>query len=530
MMTLQTIALVLSLCLVAAILAIGAGTFVTARRRPRLSLLPPAASPEKPIFLFEERALMDATPRARELLPQQPAGLDDWGRFLVAFAPRFPGLEQALSDGTGSGERVVLAEDSADPDSLILTAERCGQVVRIALDDPRQDSRSELVDRYRLAAMRSELSTLRSVAEQAPNLTWKQRRDGTVTWANAAYMGLAREEAGDGALFGWPPPTLFSDLGPVVGDQPAPPSRRVALRDEDGTPRTWFELCTLAGDDDDVYCFATPIDRLVRAESQLGDFVQTLTKTFAHLTVGLAIFDRKRQLTLFNPALTDLTTLPPEFLSSRPTLHAFLDALRDRQRIPEPKDYRSWRLHIAHFEADAADGTFEEVWNLSTGQTYRVTGRPHPGGAVAYMFEDISSEVSLTRSFRSEIEMSQSVLDGLDTAIAVFSQAGILVMRNAAFADLWEDDAGIALNETGIIEATRHWQSRCHPNPIWGDLRGFVLDAADRQAWSGEVTTLGGRALRCDVRPLPRGATMVTFAREEAAAAVTEVMRLSANG
>jgi len=46
---------------------------------------------------------------------------------------------------------------------------------------------------------------------------------------------------------------------------------------------------------------------------------------------------------LFNPALLDLTGLPAEFLAMRPSLLSVLDAMHDRNMIPEPKDYRSWR-------------------------------------------------------------------------------------------------------------------------------------------------------------------------------------------
>src|SRR6056300_930551 len=65
---------------------------------------------------------------------------------------------------------------------------------------------------------------------------------------------------------------------------------------------------------------ATPCNRLVAAERSLRNFVQTLSKTFAHLPVGLAIFDQKRELISFNAALVELSTLDPRWLSGRPSL------------------------------------------------------------------------------------------------------------------------------------------------------------------------------------------------------------------
>jgi PAS domain-containing protein len=79
------------------------------------------------------------------------------------------------------------------------------------------------------------------------------------------------------------------------------------------------------------------ITEIVRAQQAQKNFVQTLTKTFATLSIGLAIFDRNRQLMLFNPALIDLTALTADFLSARPNLLTAFDKLWDNQIMPETK-------------------------------------------------------------------------------------------------------------------------------------------------------------------------------------------------
>lgn len=493
--------------ILSSILALSGLYFWSKRRAAREAPATGLADAEGVVFLFDGRTLVDATPKARAQLPGEPAESDDWGRFIIAFSYRFEDLEGRLRM-LPTSEQVEITEVPADPHSLRLVASDRDGLTQIALVDPLKDQRSELVEHYSLAAVRAELHTLRSVAERAPSPTWKQRTDGTIVWANTAYMTLTREIAGEAALFGWPPPDVFAQAH--VARTEADGTKRVAIQTRGSTPQRWFDLTLIEGEIETL-CFATPVDKLVRAESALSEFVQTLTKTFAHLTIGLAIFDRKRQLALFNPALVDLTGLPPEQLSCRPSLHAFLDALRDCQRIPEPKDYKSWRLHIAQLEADAANGTYEEIWHLPSGQTYRVTGRPHPDGAVAYVFEDISSEVSMTRSFRSEIELSQSVLDNLDVAVAAFTQDGVLNLTNRAYRQLWKSDPGTGLAETGIMEATALWQSLCQPDPVWEEIRRTVLRTRERPGWSGLVHRQDLVILHCDVRPLSRGGTLVSF-------------------
>ncbi|CAK9049694.1 PAS domain-containing protein, partial [Durusdinium trenchii] len=294
------------------------------------------------VYLFEGRRLIDATARARRLLPKRLPDGDDWTGFVMTFAPRFEELEDQLA--TLPERAVVQIEESGgEPTGLVLAGGWKDGLVRLSLEE-REDAGDlpETVERYALSAMQAELSTLRSVAERAPSLIWRQRADGTVIWANSAYMNRASQEASEGAMMSWPPPVLFPDVPQLADDSDYDETkpRRVTITERATGIDHWFELSTVS-ENEDLLCFAEPIDELVNAETSLSNFLQTLTKTFAHLTVGLAVFDRKRQLALFNPALVDLSSLPSEFLSKRPTLRAFLDALRDNQRVPEPKDYKS---------------------------------------------------------------------------------------------------------------------------------------------------------------------------------------------
>ncbi len=475
----------------------------------------PGQRDEDIVFLFSGGILVDATSAARSQLPVEPAHADDLARFVIAYCQRFEGLSDRL-ERFGPGDRFEIAEVPDDPDSLRLTAENRAGQIRICVTDPLRDTRSEMVAHYSLAAMRAELFTLRSIAERSPIPTWKRRHDGTIIWANSTYMRLAVDLAGEDALIGWPPPDLFAGLMEEPDPDMPPPQRRVSLAPATPHGRTlWFDLIALPGEIETLY-FALPIDNLVRAENALTEFVQTLTKTFAHLRIGLAIFDQKRRLALFNPALVDLTGLPAAQLSARPTLHAFLDALRDTQKIPEPKDYKSWRMQIAQLETGAADGTYEDTWHLSNGQTFRVSGRPHPDGAVAYLFEDISSEVSMTRSFRSEIELSQSVVDSLDTAIAAFAPNGHCTLSNRAYGRLWDLSPG---QPEDIMMACARWKTACQPGTDWQGLCNRVLVTGQRLPWTGPVHLRDGRVLRCDTRPIAGGATLVTFARQEGSAA-----------
>lgn len=462
--------------------------------------------PQEAVFLFDDQELIDATPSARSLLETAPIPGGDWPRLSACLAQRFEDVEARLARLAEEG-RVELSARAGSP--LRLRAEAIGHLARITVYDPGAEGGALTVDALSQRALEEELAALRRTVDAAPLPIWRQDAAGAVVWANRDYLALAGLLDEGRADLTWPLPALFAG-DPAPGLAPGP--RRVRL-DRAGKAPVWYE-CHSTPLGEAVLSFALPADAAVRAEAALRDFVQTLTKTFAHLPIGLAVFDRQRQLALFNPALTDLTGLGAEFLSARPTLYAFLDRLREAHVLPEPKDYKSWRQQMAELEKAASSGQYEETWTLPTGQTYRVTGRPHPDGAVAFLIEDITAEISLTRRFRADLELGQAVADSLSEAIAVFSPAGLLVMSNAPYARLWGADPGATLGEVTIIDSIRLWQGQSLPTPIWGDARDFVSELGGRAEWTGTAHLRDGRRLACRFTPLSGGATLAGFTLE----------------
>ena len=462
------------------------------------------------IYLFRGLKLVDCTRQGRDILAAAPEASNDWARVLAALAPHFPDIADRLDSLDETGRVEITSRDGVG----ILQASACGDAIRIVIRSPAAQEGGVRVDTAVYQSMTSELETLRMATDELPFPIWRQSPEGRVVWANRAYISAATSRARNGAADAWPPPILFEkeELDEVLRDGVA---RRLAicLRDA-STEAQWFE-CRGTRLGPDVLFSAVGIDATMTAERQLREFMQTLTKTFSHLTTGLAVFDRQRKLALFNPALTDLTGLPVDFLAARPTLYSFLDRLRDKRMIPEPKDYGSWRRQIAELEAAASDGTYSETWSLPDSRTYRVTGRPHPGGAVAFLFEDISAEISLTRRFRSELELGQAVIDALDEALVVFAPDGTLSMMNRAYRDLWSTDIDTTLDLPSVTEMSRIWMARCSASPIWGDIRDFVLHGRERSNWEDSALFLDGQRLHCRILPLAGGSTLIGFSRAD---------------
>lgn len=455
-------------------------------------------------FLFDGEMLIDATPCARALLSLSQAKGSPWLRLLAHLAPQFPDLEAKFARLSGDGRMTLITPDDT-AQALMLRAELRGGLTRITLLDPAEESRVPGLDPLTQRAVQAELDQLRSTISQAPFLVWRESGEGDVTWANAAYLAKATQQLEPGLEITWPLPRLFERTATMQVAE----GQRQALAQPEGAAH-WYDLIGFA-EGEGRLLFAVPADAVVQAEGARREFMQTLTKTFAHLPIGIAIFDRQRQLVLFNPALLDLSGLPPDFLSLRPTLFAFLDAMRDRNMIPEPKDYRSWRKRMSELEEAALSGLYEETWSLPSGQTYRVIGRPHPNGALALMFEDITTEMSRTRRYRADLELDQAVVDAMDDALAVFSQAGHLLVSNAAYAELWGHDPAATLADGGIARLCAHWRDQSAPSPIWAEVESFVATLGKRTAWAGEARLNDGRLINCRFKPLPGGATLASF-------------------
>jgi len=456
------------------------------------------------VYLFDADVLVDASPAARALLATCPSRGGPWVRLMAYLAPHFPDLDARLLRLAQEGSLTLTSSPPAG-NPLVLQAEARGGLVRLMLVDPDRGERVAGPDPLVQRALQEELDLLRQITALSPALVWREAAEGEVVWANAAYLGRASGQLAAGQDLSWPLPRLFDRTAAsqgAVGQR-----QRLVLP---GGEVAWFDLVGFA-EEAGRLLFALPADAAVQAEGALRDFMQTLTKTFAHLPIGLAIFDHSRQLQLFNPALLDLTGLPVDFLSMRPSLLSVLDAMRDRAMIPEPKDYRGWRRQLIEMEKAAVSGSYEETWSLPGGQTYRVIGRPHPNGAIALMIEDISTEMLRTRRYRADLELGQSVIDEVDAALAVFSESGQLVMSNAAYSVLWGHDPAAALGEGSVRSLCAHWRLQSAPNAVWAEVEDFVANPGERQAWSAEVRLLDGRLLSCRFAPLAAGATLAAF-------------------
>ena len=420
-------------------------------------------------------------------------GDTDWDQLRMVLLPRFPGFP-AHPDQLDSDIMSFPAEIPGDDAEVLL--EKINDMIRVTVLQS-DGALMHAADLHLQMIANNGLGLFEQAVDNSPFPIWATDQKGAMLWANPAYLQLAgnveiAEDTNLPALF--PPPGTENHNGQ---------RRRLSVALSDSDSNIWFDVTTTPAQSGHMH-YAIDVNPVVRAEIAQRNFVQTLTKTFAQLSIGLVIFDRKRQLALFNPALTDLLHLPPEFLSARPTLTSFFDRLRDSRLMPEPKNYCSWREEVSDLILAASDGRYQEIWNLPNGLTYRVTGRPHPDGAIAFLFEDISSAISSSRRYRSQLDDLHAVLDKMPQAVACFSDSHTLSFANETYRTLWKCDPDVGVVLVSLDQAIMNWTGSCVPGTDFTPL-------SHRDHSPFTVTLKDGRQILCKSMPIAGGKFVVMF-------------------
>ena len=154
----------------------------------------------------------------------------------------------------------------------------------------------------------------------------------------------------------------------------------------------------------------------------------------------------------------DIAGLDFEALSLKPDYASFLDTLRAKGFLPEPKDYGDRRDRLARPESAAETGSYRDVWEPRDGFTYRVTGKPNPDGAIAFLFEDISAETGHAREAHAELYLLENAINSVTAPLVIFDGLSSYVRSNSAFQSIWPEIAQRNNTEKSLSGCLQLWQ------------------------------------------------------------------------
>ena len=186
-----------------------------------------------------------------------------------------------------------------------------------------------------------------------------------------------------------------------------------------------------------------------------------------------------------------------------------LDRLRAARKLPEQADFRGWKakLHEAYRAIEPA----KDTWYLPDGRALSVVTTPNPEGGVTYLFDDVTESLDLARRFDGLIRVQRETLDSLAEGVAVFGSNGRAQLFNPTFAKMWKLSPD-QLNDAPHIDTVAAW---CRPlfddANAWRTIREAITAIENRIDVPLKLERKDGSVLDCMSRPLPDGATMLTF-------------------
>ncbi|MFK7941643.1 MAG: PAS-domain containing protein [Paracoccaceae bacterium] len=368
-----------------------------------------------------------------------------------------------------------------------------------------------------------EQETLNGLISEAPIIAWHRNASGEINWSGGEIRVRNTSVTADQAVDLIVARTKLNRQ-PVLAGQPQ--KSRIEIVINENAETASLHVVEIIRPDGSRIGLATDAGTAASAERTLTRFVQTMTETFAHLTVGLAIFDRNQTLALFNPALVQMWQVEPAWLARRPSLRDIIDELRTTRRLPELKDFHTWRSRLLGLFENTEAADYEDLWHLADGSNIRVLARPHPHGSLAFIFDDVTERVRLEQRYRHSIDLRRATLDRLTEGIAVFGANGLLQFVNQAFHDTWGTDSETIYAAMHARQLISLCEKLSLNDPLWQRLHSFITGEENRWSWSTELQMGSGRVLQVRVAPLPDGSTMAVFSDRHAPSAEPGVQSL----
>ena len=339
--------------------------------------------------------------------------------------------------------------------------------------------------------------SVQAVLDQLPLPAWLRDTDLKLTFVNRAGAGKkiaepARELAAQAVLEG----RTISESR-LFSDGPEPRMMQVTE-----TPLDGFNVSLgFAVDQSDK---ETIEGRHAQQSAAQDEVLQSLS-------TAIAIFDVHRNLSFFNGAYATLWKLEASWLSSKPDLGAVLDRLRERRRLPEVADFKSYRDQLTGLFGTLAE-PMESLLHLPDGTSLRSVVSPHPLGGLLFAYEDVTDRLALERSYNTLNAVQRETLNNLHEGIAVFGSDGRLQLFNPVLSHLWRIDEARLRDSLHLSDFVEVMQPLLIAIDDWpAHKQKVIARMLARESSSGRLLRGDGRVVDYANVPLPDGAVLLTY-------------------
>ena len=382
--------------------------------------------------------------------------------------------------------------------------------------------------REQAASAREDFGALVGLIEAAPMPMWFRGADMQLRLVNRAYVAAVGSDSPDTVVR--EQIELVESMDGVSASEVAQQAgerrkaiERVVTTTIDGERRS-LRVTDLPLIGDGIAGYAVDIEEMEEQAREFRAFREAQRSMLDQLSIGVAQFDANRRMTFANQPFHRVFGLPPGIVGERTTFEQMLMAARENGRIPEVRDFPSWRKEVAGWFL--TDETHEENWPLPDSTHLRILGQPLPDGGLVFIAEDRTEQLALSATRDTLLRTRTATFDNLFEALAVFAPDGHLELWNRSFAGAWglEEEAldGHPQAED-LLEAIA--KKLADPKEVAAINHVIRAATLDRRKQRGTVKLADGRTLDFASVPLPDGNGLITVLDITASRQAEEALR-----
>lgn len=359
------------------------------------------------------------------------------------------------------------------------------------------------------------IEALSALIEAAPFPMWHRGPDFRLALVNTAYVkAVEAASAAEVIASGHELIEAARGNGPAKIAEQAHASGQIAIRTVPATiagARRMIRIVDVPLGAAGVAGYAVDVEELEEARADLARFARAQRDLLDRLSAGVAHFGADRGLIFYNQPFVRLFALEPEWLTDGPEFDRVLERMREVQRLPEARDFPSWKLERRAWFTQGNEAV-EEAWQLPNGAHLRVVAQPLPDGGLLLIFEDRTEQLQLASARDTLLQVRTATFDNLFEAIGVFAADGRLHLWNRRFRDVWQLNEEILLQHPRVDALVEMVGGKLANPARAGLIRELVRTATiERKQRSGRVALADGRHYEFAVVPLPDGNALFTM-------------------
>ena len=256
--------------------------------------------------------------------------------------------------------------------------------------------------------------------------------------------------------------------------------------------------------------FALNLIELQNTRERLKFNLELQKRLMESLTAAIAIYGVNQKLEYYNKAFVNLWKLDEDWLKTHPTYGEILEALREKRKLPEQADFVSFKRDNVGMFTNLISKK-EDYYYLSDGKVLKVIIIPYQNRGLLFYYEDMTSQLSMERSYNTLVSVQRYTLDNLNEAVVVFGEDGKLELFNPNFTILWGFTESFLKSEPHVSRVLEEMVSLCTNENSSEFKENFIANLQSRDPVEVKMIRNDGKILMERFSPLPDGACLITY-------------------